>query len=89
MPVYMVERELKGIPMSDLAAAQQSAIRTSQEHSARGNPVRYIRSTFAPEDGRCMCLFEAGSAEDVKRVNDEAQIPYSRVVEALDLTPQP
>ncbi|HEV7255908.1 MAG TPA: DUF4242 domain-containing protein [Mesorhizobium sp.] len=87
MPVYMVERELKGIPMSDLAAAQQLAIKTSQEHTAQGTPVRYIRSTFAPEDGRCMCLFEAGSANEVKRVNDEAQIPYSRVVEALDLTP--
>ena len=49
--------------------------------------MRYIRSTFAPEDGRCMCLFEARSAEDVKRLNDDAKLPYSRVVEALDLTP--
>jgi hypothetical protein len=48
--------------------------------------MRYIRSTFT-EDGRCMCLFEARSAEDVKRLNDEAKLPYSRVVEALDLTP--
>jgi hypothetical protein len=49
--------------------------------------MRYIRSTFAPQDGRCMCLFEAHSAEDVKKLNDEAKLPYSRVVEALDLTP--
>jgi hypothetical protein len=48
--------------------------------------MRYIRSTFALEDGRCMCLFEANSVEDVKRLNDEAKIPYTRVVEALDLT---
>lgn len=87
MPVYMVERELKGIPMSDLAAAQQLAIKTSADYTAQGTPMRYIRSTFAPEDGRCMCLFEARSAEDVRRLNDEARIPYTRVVEALDLTP--
>ncbi len=87
MPVYMVERELKGIPMSDLAAAQQLAIKTAQDYTRQGTPVRYIRSTFAPEDGRCMCLFEAGSAQEVRRLNDEAQIPYTRVVEALDLTP--
>lgn len=87
MPVYMVERELKGIPMSDLAAAQQLAIKTSADYTAQGMPMRYIRSTFAPEDGRCMCLFEARSAEDVRRLNDEARIPYTRVVEALDLTP--
>ncbi len=87
MPVYMVERELKGIPMSDLAAAQQLAIRKASEYQASGTPMRYIRSTFAPEDGRCMCLFEADRAEDVRRLNDEAKIPYTRVVEALDLTP--
>ena len=87
MPVFMVERELKGIPMGDLAAAQQLAIQKSKDYTAQGTPMRYIRSTFAPEDGRCMCLFEANSSGDVKRLNDEAKIPYSRVVEALDLTP--
>lgn len=87
MTVYMVERNLKGIAMNDLAAAQRAAISTANACTAKGTPVRYIRSTFAPEDGRCMCLFEAGTAEDVKRVNDDAKLPYSRVVEALDLTP--
>jgi hypothetical protein len=87
MTVYMVERNLKGIAMSDLAAAQQAAISTAKAYTAKGTPMRYIRSTFAPEDGRCMCLFEARSADEVKKLNDEAKLPYSRVVEALDLTP--
>jgi len=87
MTVYMVERNLKGIAMSDLAAAQKLAISTSNAYAAKGTPMRYIRSTFAPDDGRCMCLFEAGSADDVRRLNDEAKLPYVRVVEALDLTP--
>ena len=87
MPVYMVERELKGIAMEDLAAAQQAAIRKANEYANAGTPIRYIRSTFAPEDGRCMCLFEADDAAQVARLNDEAEIPYSRVVDALDLTP--
>ena len=87
MSVYMVERSLKGISMGDLAAAQRSAIATSQDVSAQGTPVNYIRSTFVPETGACMCLFEAGDAAAVKRVNDVARIPYDRIVEALDLTP--
>jgi hypothetical protein len=87
MTVYMVERNLKGIAMSDLAAAQRRAISTADAYAVKGTPIRYIRSTFAPEDGRCMCLFEASNAEDVKRVNEEAKLPYSRIVEALDLTP--
>jgi Protein of unknown function (DUF4242) len=87
MTVYMVERNLKGIAMGDLAAAQKAAISTAHAYAAKGTPMRYIRSTFAPEDGRCMCLFEARSVEDVKQLNDEAKLPYTRVVEALDLTP--
>ena len=66
-------------------AARRAGARSMQGEPSRS--VRYIRSTFAPEDGRCMCLFEARSAEDVKKLNDEAKLPYSRVVEALDLTP--
>jgi hypothetical protein len=87
MQVYMVERSLKGIAMDDLAAAQQRAIQTSQQASRDGTPVRYIRSTFAPDDGRCMCLFAAESADAVKQVNQSAQIPFDRIVPALDLTP--
>ena len=55
--------------------------------SAAGTSIKYIRSTFAPDDGRCMCLFEAKSNADVKRLNDDAGLPYNRIVEALDLTP--
>lgn len=87
MAVYMVERDLKGISMEDLGGAQKAAIGKAQEMTANGANVRYIRSTFAPADGRCMCLFEAGSDAEVKRLNDEAGLPYERIVEALDLTP--
>lgn len=85
MSVYMVERSLKGIPMNDLAAAQQAAIRQSQQSTADGTPVRYLRSTFVPSTGACMCLFEAGDAAAVERVNRDAKIPFDRVTEAMDL----
>ena len=87
MPVYMAERDLKGITMDQLSAAQKSAIETGKQLTAAGKSVRYIRSTFLPGEARCMCLFEAPSAELVKELNDKAKIPYTRIVEALDLTP--
>ncbi len=87
MSVYMVERNLKGISMEDLAGAQKAAIATAGEMTAKGDKVSYIRSTFAPEDGRCMCLFDGESAEQVARLNDSAGLPYERVVAAMDLTP--
>lgn len=87
MSVYMVERNLAGITMDQLAAAQKRAIQTGQEFTASGKDVRYIRSMFVPGESRCMCLFEAANPDLVKEVNEAAQIPFSRIVEALDLTP--
>ncbi len=87
MAVYMVERDLPGISMEQLAGAQKAAIETSRRFSDEGKPVRYIRSVFVPGEARCMCLFEADNAADVEAVNKDASIPYTRVVEALDLTP--
>ena len=87
MTVFMVERDLKGITMEGLAEAQKAAIRTAEGMTGQGMPIRYIRSTFAPDDGRCMCLFEAETEALVKELNDTAGIPYHRVVPALDLTP--
>lgn len=87
MSVYMVDRNLPGITMEQLAAAQKAAIETGKRLTAAGKSVRYIRSTFVPSESRCMCLFEASSSDLVKQLNDEAKIPYSRIVEAADLTP--
>lgn len=87
MAVYMVERSLKGISMENLGGAQKAAIAKAEEMSAEGTKVAYIRSTFVPEEGRCMCLFEAETPADVMRLNDDAGLPYNRVVEAMDLTP--
>ena len=89
MPLVSIQLTREGTEpgIDHVTAAQKAAINTANAYSANGTPMRYIRSTFAPEDGRCMCLFEARSADDVKRLNDEAKLPYLRVVEALDLTP--
>ena len=87
MPVYMVDRDLKGITLDQLAAAQKRAIDTGKQLTAKGKDVRYIRSTFVPGEARCMCLFEAPNPQNVKELNEVAQIPFSRIVEAMDLTP--
>ena len=87
MTVYMAERHLPGISMDDLAQAQRRAIDTAASMTAEGTSVSYLRSTFVPEDGRCLCLFEAENAADVEALNREAQLPFERVVEALDLQP--
>ena len=87
MTVYLVDRDLPGISMEDLAAAQQRAISTAEDFRAAGKPISYIRSTFVPGEAHCMCLFESPEAALVSELNDVAKIPYTRITEALDLTP--
>jgi Protein of unknown function (DUF4242) len=89
MPVFMADRHLPGITMVQLGAAQKAAIETGLKMTRDGKPVRYIRSTFVPEESRCMCLFEAPSAENVRELNETAKIPFTRIVPAEDLTPAP
>ena len=88
MPVYMVDRNLPGITMEQLGAAQKAAIETCQQFTAQGKPVRFIRTTFVPGEAHCMCLFEAANPDLVKQVNETAKIPFTRITEALDLTPK-
>ncbi len=87
MPVYMVDRDLPGMTMEQLGAAQQAAIATTERFTAEGRDVRYLRSVFVPSEAHCMCLFEAPDSETVRAVNETAAIPFTRVTEAMDLTP--
>jgi len=87
MTVYMVERDLPGITLEQLGGAQKAAIETSQDFTSRGKQVRYIRSTWVPGDSKVMCLFDASGQQLVEEVNQAANIPFTRVVEAMDLTP--
>lgn len=87
MGVYMVDRDLPGVDVEGLAGAQKAAIEVSERFRAEGKEVRYIRSTFVPGEAHCMCLFEAPTPDLVREVNETAGIPFTRIVEAMDLTP--
>lgn len=87
MTTYAVQRNLQGITMEQLAAAQQAAIEASRDASEHGTPVSYIRSNFYPADQHCTCLFEGPSREAVEQVNRAAALPFDKVEEVLDLPP--
>jgi len=82
---YLVHCHVPGITLEQLAAIQRSVQQTSERISAGGQPVRLIRSTFVPSESHVMYLFEAPRAKLVRDVNELAQMPFSRIVEALDL----
>ena len=87
MPVYMVERDVLGVTLDQLAAIRRAGREMCARFEAAGRPVRCLRGLFLPGESRCLCLFEAPDAALVQEVNDAAQIPYNRIIMALDLDP--
>jgi uncharacterized protein DUF4242 len=87
MTLYVAERTLPGITLEGLAVAQRAMIEMSEKFTAQGRRVRYLRSVFVPSESHCFSLFEAESAALVRDVNEAAQVPFTRIIEAMDLTP--
>ena len=87
MGVYLVDRDLPGITAEGLAMLQRAEIGASEQFTAAGQVVRYLRSLFIVGEARCMCLFEAEDEAVVAALNEAARLPFTRIVAALDLTP--
>ena len=87
MGVYLVDRDLPGITAEGLARLQRAELGASQQFTAAGQPVRYLRSLFIVGEARCMCLFEAEDEAAVAVLNEAARLPFTRIVAALDLSP--
>lgn len=88
MPIYLVDRDLPGVTLVELAEAQRRLLAAVGRTAQAGQAVRYLHSTFVPGESHLMCLFEASSAAVVMKVNEAARFPLLRVIEALDVTPQ-
>jgi hypothetical protein len=80
LATYLVERYLPGSSPEAIEAAAARASATTAELAAEGVPVRYLGTTFVPEDEACFCQFEAPSAEVVLQANRRARLPVDRVV---------
>jgi hypothetical protein len=85
MPMYVVERILPGASVEALEAIREAAQEACRALAMDGKSVRYLRSIFTPGESRCRCLFEAADGDLVREVNDAAELPYSRIVLAVEI----
>ena len=88
MPLYLVERKQAEISIEELVTARRAALEMSLRFTKEGKPVRYIRATLVPSESRCLTLFEAPNAKIVQELNEAAQIPFDRILEAVELAQQ-
>ena len=87
MATFLVFRQLPGVTRDQYAAAQQAANEAADQVSTSDRRVRYLGGFFIPGAGRAICVFSADSAADVTTANERAGVPFSDVLEAIELHP--
>jgi hypothetical protein len=83
----MVERYLPGITTGELDEASARLAAASAELTANGAEVRYLGSTFVPEEEPRFCRFESADADDVRRACERAGVSFARILETRDFAP--
>ncbi len=82
----MVERYLPGITAGELDEASARLAAAARELSADGVRVRYLGSTFVPEEESCFSRFEAADGDAVHDACKRAGVGFARIVETRDIS---
>jgi hypothetical protein len=82
---FLVEFSPGEAAHEDIRLLSERCRQACERLAERGTPVRFLRSVFVPEDGRCLLVYEAGSAEAVVDAVISADLGAKRVIEAIHL----
>lgn len=86
MSTYLVERYWPGVTNELIREALGRERRVIDEMRAEGTRVRDISWTLIPSEEVVFAMYEGPSATVVRQVSERANIPVSRVVEAVVVT---
>jgi Protein of unknown function (DUF4242) len=85
--LFLVEHDLRGLSSWQLASVYRALGEAVRRENQRGGRIRYVQRIYAPDEQRCLCLFEATGPDLVRSVNDIAQFPLARVMAVLSSVP--
>lgn len=83
MTEFLVEFYLSRTDTAALHRTVRRARLAAEKQTRQGTPVRYLRSIYVPEDETCFFLYEARSAEAVRRAAALAAVTFERVSEVV------
>jgi hypothetical protein len=86
VPTFLVERYWPGVTRELILEAIERSHRVMAEMSAEGATVRDVSCTFIPGEEVVFSVYDGPSAAAVRRLNERAGIPVSRIVDAIVVT---
>jgi hypothetical protein len=88
VPTYLVETYMPRSHAQGARAAGRRAEAAAEELSREGTPVRYVRTTFLPDDETCFHVFVAESTDSIEAFSRRAALGDVRVVRAVETEAQ-
>ena len=90
MPTYLVERYWPGVTSERLLEALARGRQVMEQMCGEGTRIRHVSCTLVPSEEVVFSVYEGPSAAAVRQLNERADIPISRIVEAVAMaTDQP
>ncbi len=84
MQKYLVEMYLPRSRAHEARATGRRARAAAEALAHEGLPIRYVRTTYLPNDETCFHVFEAASTDIVEEPGRRAELACPRVVAAVE-----
>ena len=81
---FLVERYRPGLTIEGLRAGEAAIRRACLEVTREGHPVRYLGSTFVPDEEAVLAVFEAEAVAWVEEADRRAGQRHDRVASVVD-----
>ena len=84
MQKYVMEVYLPRSRAHEARVTGRRARAAAEELAHAGMPIRYVRTTYLPDDETCFHVFEAASIDIVEEAGRRAELACTRVVPAVE-----
>jgi hypothetical protein len=86
MQNYLVEVYLPRSRAHEARATGRRARAAAEALAHEGVPIRYVRTTYLPDDETCFHVFQAASADIVEEAGRRAELGRARVLPAVEIS---
>jgi Protein of unknown function (DUF4242) len=83
MPEFVLELYVARTDAAAMSSAARRGRLAAEALTGEGTQVRCLRSIFIAEDETCFLLYEAPSADAVRKAAERAGLPFDHVAEVV------